>query len=290
MEKLTPKINITFLNNKSTLLKDLAVALSWAIILGIPLFIVHMVLFDFEHGQHMGDTYSFILSITETVPNHPISLALWLSAIFIASFAIRRTFAQRIMLMRTQEKLSLSHTQSLTDGLTGVWNRAGFELLHETIISRAQNENCPFSIILGDVDGLKKYNDSFGHPQADIALQTLTRLLSAQIRSTDAIARYGGDEFAIFCFDLDRDGAECLISRMTNALKNAPLTMSFGVASFPADGLDSKTLIQKADIRLYEAKSNAQAGPLHRNSDCQCNDCQSGNKETSGKPSASELS
>lgn len=272
-------------------MKDIAAAFGWAFLLGIPLFIVHMILFDFEHGQHMGDTYSFILSVTETVPNHPISLALWLSAIFIAAFAIRRTFEQRVMLMRTQEKLSLSHTQSLTDGLTGVWNRAGFELLHEIIISRAQNEHCPFSIILGDVDGLKKYNDSFGHPQADIALQNITRLLSAQIRSTDAIARYGGDEFAIFCFDLDRDGAECLISRMTIALENAPLSMSFGVASFPADGLDSKTLIQKADTRLYEAKSNTHAGKIpHRNSDCQCNDCQCGNKETSGKSLASELS
>lgn len=291
MNQLTPQIKLTFLKQRSALFKDSIIALGWAFLLGVPLFIVHMILFDFEHGQHMGDTYSFLKSITDTVPQHPISLTLWLSAIFAAAFAIRHTFQQQALLIRAREKLALSHTQALTDGLTGVWNRAGFELLHEIVITRARNQNCAFSVILGDVDGLKRYNDTYGHPQADIALKQITRLMLAQIRTSDAIARYGGDEFAIFCFDLDRDGAECLVERLKAALKNSPLSMSFGIASFPIDGENAKTLIETADLRLYQAKAE-NLNPVnihHRDSDCQCDDCTCGNEDQHVKPLAADL-
>lgn len=272
-------------------MKDAIIALGWALLLGIPLFVVHMMLFDFEHSQHMDEAYSFFQSITDTVPHHPISLALWLSAIFIATFAIRRTFQQQVILIRTQEKLALSHTQALTDGLTGVWNRAGFELLQETVISRARDQDCSFSIILGDVDGLKKYNDTYGHPQADLVLKQITQIMLSQIRVSDAVARYGWDEFAIFCFDLNRDGAECLIDRLSAALKNAPLSMSFGIASFPMDGKDAKALIETADLRLYQAKAESHNSDNlhHRNSDCQCEDCKCGNEDKQVKPLAADL-
>jgi hypothetical protein len=65
------------------LFKDAAITFGWAIILGVPLIVVHMIFFDFEHSQQIDDKYSFIRSITDTVPHTPISLALWLSAIAI---------------------------------------------------------------------------------------------------------------------------------------------------------------------------------------------------------------
>jgi hypothetical protein len=105
------------------LIKEIAVALGWALLLGLPLFVLHMLLFGFEHAQHMGNTFSTIASMTEMIPRHPVSLALWLSAIFIAAFALRRAFQQQALLIRAQEKMTLAHTQALTDGLTGVWNR-----------------------------------------------------------------------------------------------------------------------------------------------------------------------
>lgn len=291
MNRLPSHPRMPFLAKRSVLLKDSILAFGWAFLLGIPLFVVHMMLFDFEHSQHMDETYSFFQSITDTVPHHPISLALWLSAIFIAAFAIRRAFQQQVMLIRTQEKLALSHTQALTDGLTGVWNRAGFELLQETVLTRARNQNCSFSVILGDVDGLKKYNDTYGHPQADLVLKQITQIILTQIRTSDAVARYGGDEFAIFCFDLDRDGAECLVDRLSAALKNAPLSMSFGIASFSVDGKDAKTLIETADLRLYQTKADRlNSDKLHqRNTDCQCEDCKCGNEDKHAKPLADDL-
>ncbi|NPV77636.1 MAG: diguanylate cyclase [Anaerolineae bacterium] len=71
----------------------------------------------------------------------------------------------------------------------------------------------------------------------------------------------GGDEFAIFCIDIDQSESELLIARLCEALKDAPLSMSFGAATYPIDGSDEHTLLEKADDRLYLAKLNT---PSHK--------------------------
>jgi diguanylate cyclase (GGDEF)-like protein len=283
MSKLKSFAHIAISPKKSMLVKDILIALGWAFLLGFPLFVLHMMLFNFEHDQQMGIPFSIIQSVTQLLPRHTASLTLWLFAIFITAYAIRRAIQQQALLIRTQEKLAITHTQALTDGLTGVWNRAGFESLQEITITRARQQNCPYSMILGDVDGLKRYNDRYGHPIADKALKQITQTIMSQIRSSDAVARYGGDEFAIFCFDLNRDAAECLISRLEEALKKTPLSMSFGIASFPIDGEDTESLIEKADSRLYQAKTRNKilGHPAQRGSDCQWNDCVCGKEDES---------
>lgn len=272
MKQLTQRKNKISDLPKQAIIKDVLIALGWALLVGLPLFVVHMVLFDFEHSQHMDESYSFIQSITTTVPHHPISLSLWLSAIFFATFAIRRSFQQRIYLAHVQAELTLSQTQALTDGLTGVWNRAGFDQIFEMNIKRGQEQNRFFSVILGDVDGLKEYNDTYGHPAADEALKVVTKILSEQCRAIDELARYGGDEFALFCIDIDQRGAEILITRLREALKKAPVSMSFGTATFPTDGVDRHTLLGKADVTLYAAKSKV---PSHNEAieNCECEVC-----------------
>ncbi|PKN91426.1 MAG: hypothetical protein CVU45_01810 [Chloroflexi bacterium HGW-Chloroflexi-7] len=272
MKRLFKRKNKSGKSNKQSIIVDVLISLGWAFLVGLPLFVVHMVLFDFEHSQHMEESYSFIQSITSSVPHHPISLILWLSAIFIATFAIRRTFKQKLILAQIQAKLTLSQTQALTDGLTGIWNRTGFDKLFEMNIKRGQEQNRNFSIILGDVDGLKDYNDTYGHPAADEALKVVTKIIAEQCRVLDGLARYGGDEFAIFCIDIDQNGAEMLIERLCEGLKKSPVSMSFGAATYPIDGDDRDTLLEKADIRLYAAKSKA----LSHNEvieDCECEVC-----------------
>ncbi|MBE3143320.1 MAG: hypothetical protein IMZ61_05265 [Planctomycetes bacterium] len=145
MNQLFQQSRLPFPTKRSAVFKNTIIALGWAFLLGLPLFVLYMALFDFEHDQHTGNTYSFLQSITDIIPHHPISLILWLSAIFIAAFAIHLVFRQKNMLIKAQEKLEVSHTQALTDGLTGVWNRAGFEVLQEIVITRALNQNCSFS-------------------------------------------------------------------------------------------------------------------------------------------------
>lgn len=291
MNNTSPTIDVNYRSIWEKFLIEGFIALGWALLLGLPLFIVHMMLFDFEHDQHMGNNYSFLQSLTETIPHHPVSLALWILAIFIAVFAIRHAFQQKIQLIRAQEELTISYTQALTDGLTGVWNRLGFEVLFEKTLTRAKVQQQPFSIILGDVDGLKEYNDSYGHPAADIALRHITDVMKAQVRSSDAIARFGGDEFAVFSFNLNRDGAECLKERLMEALQNAPLTMSFGIATFPDDGDIPKALLDAADQRLYQSKAERKS-VIHSNphyADCQCDDCKCGKEDPSIEPLANTL-
>jgi diguanylate cyclase (GGDEF)-like protein len=275
MNKLKSFVLMAFSSIKSTLIKDILLALGWAILLGFPLFVLHMMLFDFEHDQHMEIQFSILQSVVQLLPHHLVSLVLWIFAIFLTACTIRRSFKQQILLAQTQEKLAFTHTQAFTDSLTGVWNRTGFESLQEITITRARQQNCPYSIILGDVDDLKRYNDTYGHPVADDALKQMIKIILSQLRSSDAVARYGGDEFAIFCLDLNRDGAECLVARLEEILKTTPLSMSFGIASFPLDGEEAKCLIDKADSRLYQAKSRKQKfrHSAQRSPDCQCNDC-----------------
>jgi diguanylate cyclase (GGDEF)-like protein len=215
-----------------------------------------MMLFDFEHDQHMEIPFSILASLLSLLPRHLFSLILWLVVIFIAAFAIRRNFQQQILLAQAQNMIMAVHTQAMTDGLTGVWNRQGFDSLLVVMDSQAQTRGCPYSIIIGDVDHLKEFNDTFGHQEADKSLKQLTDILSSQIRSSDAIARYGGDEFAIFCLGLDQEEANRLVERLVEAVKTAPLTMSFGVATFPTDGSEANTVLKVADKRMYQSKQN----------------------------------
>lgn len=255
---------------------DILIALSWMVLLGMPLFMVHMLVFDYEHYLHrVQDVFSIEQSLAEMLPRHSVSLLLWLTMIWITTFAVLRVMRHREQMVAIQARLALSQTQALTDGLTGVWNRRGFERLFKSTFERAQQSQQSFSIILADVDGLKGYNDSFGHPAADDALRTITQLLIGNLRAVDAVARYGGDEFVIFCPQLNRDGAERLVTRLRAAMTIAPLSLSFGIATFPEDGNTATALISVADHRLYEAKArqHARQRPPNHPPDCLCIDC-----------------
>ena len=120
------------------------------------------------------------------------------------------------------------------------------------------------AVALIDVDRFKRFNDSYGHAAGDLALQALAEVLRASVRRSDMVARYGGEEFALI---LPETGAEEgarkveLIRRLVAAteieidpLVVARIDVSAGVASFPKDGADARSVLAAADARLYEAK------------------------------------
>lgn len=236
-------------------MSDLGIAILWAVVVGIPLFTLHMVMFDFEHSLHMPVQFSFGMSLSSMFTTHPLSLTLWVVTVFIAVFSIRRAFRKQEEMIAMHSNLLHSQTQALTDELTGAWNRRGMETLLKNNLQQAKSFNRPVTILMADVDGLKQYNDTYGHIAADDALRLIAQIMVQQVRSRDSVTCYGGDEFVILCPELNETSAKVLVARLEQALVFAPLMVSFGVATFPTDGETTQALLEPADQRLYKTKA-----------------------------------
>ena len=148
-----------------------------------------------------------------------------------------------------------------TDPLTGLLNRRALEELFETELERSRRTGRPLSVIVGDLDGFKAVNDRLGHHAGDRALQQVARELNKWKRRMDMAARMGGEEFALLLPETDERGAFLVAERLRRATQRCfgdvqplPLTISFGVASFPDHGDEAEMLLHSADRALYAAK------------------------------------
>lgn len=166
-------------------------------------------------------------------------------------------------LQATLGELKDSHAEleskSVTDPLTKVYNRAkAFELL-ATAQNNHERYHTPFSIIFLDIDGFKAINDEFGHDAGDDILVKYARLLSDNARKTDAVFRWGGEEFMVLCPNTDHTKAGRLAENLRTlfsleTLANQPLpSASYGVAEHRPDE-DIASLIKRADMAMYDAK------------------------------------
>ncbi len=161
-------------------------------------------------------------------------------------------------LARANESL---HRLSLTDALTGICNRRCFETSLETLFKKAKRYGTEFSLLIMDVDRFKRYNDDFGHPQGDIALREVGRVLRAHARESDFVARMGGEEFGVLLPRTASDGAMILAERFRQGIEatvwpNRPITVSIGVVTFNAGVASPELLLKLADEALYRAKDN----------------------------------
>jgi diguanylate cyclase (GGDEF)-like protein len=116
-----------------------------------------------------------------------------------------------------------------------------------------------FAVLMADVDFFKAYNDAHGHPAGDEALKRVAGILREETRDVDFVSRYGGEEFFVLMPEIDAEGAAEVAERIRSRLAAEPLlgeevTVSFGVAEFPANGDTGEALISVADSVLYEAK------------------------------------
>jgi len=148
---------------------------------------------------------------------------------------------------------------STTDSLTGLGNRRHLMNLLTHEIERAKRAGQPFSILMLDVDHFKKYNDNHGHQAGDDVLARVSAVLRDSIRPYDCAARYGGEEFLIMLSATSLDRAQESAERIrkqvrSEAFEGGPVTISIGVAEFPAHGDTAKAVIGEADTALYEAK------------------------------------
>ncbi len=163
-----------------------------------------------------------------------------------------------------REKNQRLEELSRTDGLTHAANRRHLIEMLEIEYLRAVRYHAPLSYVMGDIDHFKKLNDEHGHQLGDRVLEAVADVLKSNVRIHDVVGRYGGEEFALVLPQTDTIGAVAVAQRCRREIeklrigaddKTVQLTMSFGVASWPRDGIvNTADLIKAADTALYEAK------------------------------------
>ena len=149
---------------------------------------------------------------------------------------------------------------SLTDPLTGVANRRRAEQQLQLAIAQFQRYQTPGTVLLLDIDHFKRINDNFGHDIGDLVLKQLAQAWQAELRSSDLLARFGGEEFLVLATQTNLDDAVLLAEklRVSTAALHIPqvgkVTVSIGVAPFTPDNLEHELFLKQADEALYRAK------------------------------------
>ncbi len=149
------------------------------------------------------------------------------------------------------------------DKLTNIYNRRYFEELFELHFNKAIRCNEQFQLAIFDLNGLKVINDTYGHLGGDMYIKTFTDNLSKNIRSSDILARYGGDEFIAAFWGIDSKELVVKFEKMIETLRNNPFifegneitcSFSYGIVSFPQEAQSYNQLVKVADNRMYEYK------------------------------------
>ncbi len=155
---------------------------------------------------------------------------------------------------------------SVTDGLTGLYNRRYFYKNLDVEIARSKRYGNTFSLMLFDIDNFKNINDTYGHQAGDEVLMELAKILKLVSRETDIIVRYGGEEIIIILPNTSEEETITLANRIKNTVEQTTfiinestgvtITLSGGIASYPENAPDAKSLLHAADTALYSAKAS----------------------------------
>ncbi|WP_297131057.1 GGDEF domain-containing protein, partial [Terrisporobacter sp.] len=155
---------------------------------------------------------------------------------------------------------------AIKDGLTGLYNHRSFQDMLDTSLKKAQKLNKEVSLLLMDIDNFKNFNDINGHQKGDWLLTKLGKMLKDTVGDLGVVTRYGGEEFAVILYDVDKTKASNLGELIRQNIRNTTfpnqehqpsgnLTVSIGVSSYPTVAKNKKELIELADNALYRAKS-----------------------------------
>jgi diguanylate cyclase (GGDEF)-like protein len=153
---------------------------------------------------------------------------------------------------------------SLTDDLTGFFNRRYITSRLEEELARSIRYRVPLSVVMVDLDNFKQVNDRHGHQAGDQVLKDVANLFRGSLRDTDLAGRYGGEEFLLILTNTDVQGAEAFCNRLRHRLERQPiplgehtlqLTASFGIAEYAPESGTAEEIIRLADQHLYAAKA-----------------------------------
>lgn len=181
--------------------------------------------------------------------------AIWLGVVLVAVIVTSLWWMRRLNAFnRRLQQLSV------TDALTGLFNRTGLSASFPLDIERAQRYRRPLSVVLLDLDHFKRVNDEFGHLVGDQVLVEFAKLIQATVRQVDAIYRWGGEEFLIVCPETPPELVSNLTERVLDGVRRhrfptqRTMTVSAGIANLGA-GDTMASLLQRADEALYQAKT-----------------------------------
>ncbi|GBE01388.1 response regulator PleD [bacterium BMS3Abin08] len=154
---------------------------------------------------------------------------------------------------------------AFTDGLTGLFNHRHFQERLTEEFKKAERFQDRLSLILTDIDHFKRVNDTYGHPAGDAVLKGFSEIIRKTVREIDIPARYGGEEFAVLVLKADAGEAKKIAERIRKNVESHDfvvdgqilnITVSLGIASYPADVGSREKLIEEADHALYKAKES----------------------------------
>ena len=181
---------------------------------------------------------------------------------------IRNVSAESLL----QKKYDERKTQSVTDGLTRLYNKTFSETTLLRMVKTSLRAIQSFSVMLCDIDHFKKVNDSYGHQAGDYVLATVAQLLKGEARDSDIVGRFGGEEFIVLLTNTDIAGASVFAERFRKRIASTqvifegrpvPVTVSCGTATFQEKWIPGtipetlmKELVNRADMALYFAKAN----------------------------------
>jgi len=192
---------------------------------------------------------------------------LWISVVFPVTFGLI-TFIGVYLVKYFRKSRDFEHTYKLatTDGLTELYNHRYFQeqmILH---IETSKRYNSNLSLILIDIDFFKKFNDKFGHQSGDAVLKQVAQTLKKNVRSTDIVCRYGGEEMSVILSNTKKEEAILTAQKLCDAVagrifdlannQKEHVTISLGVSTYPQNGSTPQELIEYADKGLYKAKEN----------------------------------
>src|SRR5881397_2769934 len=206
----------------------------------------------------------------EVTVSKQLVIALATLLILLNTYLVTRRLELRKMregLVSATIQNELVRLQSFTDPLTEIYNRRSLDDMATRYIGQARRSHKPLSFLLVDVDRFKEVNTRFGHLTGDFVLAEIAGLLKSSIRGSDAVIRYGGDEFLVILADASRDNASTVVERTrkyvrdwnrAGHLDDFEMSLSIGVGEW-VDGKTLDEVLDAADQDMYVSKARTKA-------------------------------
>ena len=214
-------------------------------------------------GGALAASVGYVL-VVATDPSQPFAPADLLPAAVVLGVVWLGTVSAVVFAAQQRRLQAETLALSVTDPLTGLFNRAQIYVALDQEVRRSRRSLRPFTLLMVDMDGLKTINDTLGHERGDAAIRGIAGVIRRSIRTVDSAYRYAGDEFVVLLPETDFSGAFVVAEKIrqgaaeltaTLAREEAPTTVSIGLVSHPEDGSTDEELMLAVDRAMYAAKA-----------------------------------